>query len=91
MQPYYKYKPNTILNNDTVKLYWDRDIITDKTTPNNRPDITLTLKNQRITHLIDTSIPNTDNIGRNIQKKYKSTYRSQMKSDRCGNNIQLKS
>jgi hypothetical protein len=39
--PYYKYIPNTILENEIIKLYWDRALITDKTIHNNRPDITL--------------------------------------------------
>jgi hypothetical protein len=39
--PYYKYIPNTILENETIKLYWDRSLITDKTIHNNRPDKTL--------------------------------------------------
>jgi hypothetical protein len=33
--PYYKYIPNTILENDTIKIYWDRSLITDKTIHNN--------------------------------------------------------
>lgn len=65
-EPYYKYKPLNVLNNEQAKLYWDRDIITDKTTKNNRPDITLTLKEENITYLIDISIPNSENI----RKKY---------------------
>lgn len=64
-EPYYKYKPTSVLNNESVKLYWDRDIITDKTTTNNRPDITLTLKDRKITYLIDIAIPNSENIRRN--------------------------
>jgi hypothetical protein len=39
--PYYKYTPHMILENERYKLYWDRTIITDTTTSNNRPDITL--------------------------------------------------
>lgn len=62
IEPYYKYKPKQILENDLAKLYWDRDIVTDKTTINNRPDITLTNKLTKITYLIDISVPNTENI-----------------------------
>ena len=39
--PYYKYTPANVLENDSFKLYWNRSIITDKTIPSNRPDITL--------------------------------------------------
>lgn len=60
--PYFKYKPKNVLESDTIKLYWNRDIITDRTILSNRPDITLTLKAQKITYLIDISIPNTHNL-----------------------------
>jgi hypothetical protein len=42
--PYYRYTPANVLVNDNFKLYWNRSIITDKTIPANRPDITLTNK-----------------------------------------------
>jgi hypothetical protein len=38
--PYYKYTPASVLQNDNFKLYRNRSIITDKTVPSNRPDIT---------------------------------------------------
>lgn len=64
--PYYKYNPESVLENETVKLYWDRSIQTDHTIVNNRPDITLIHKHTKSTFLIDIAIP-SDN---NIQKKY---------------------
>jgi hypothetical protein len=39
--PYCKYIPNTILENEIIKFYWDRSLITDKTIHNNRPDMAL--------------------------------------------------
>ena len=39
--PYYKYTPANVPENETFKLYWNRSILTDKTIPFNRPDITL--------------------------------------------------
>jgi hypothetical protein len=39
---YHNYTPANILKNDNFKLYWNRSIITDKTIPSNRPDITVT-------------------------------------------------
>jgi hypothetical protein len=45
--PYYKYTPGNVLENDNFKLYWNRSIITDKTVPSNRPDITLMNIQQR--------------------------------------------
>jgi hypothetical protein len=38
--PCYKHTPANVLENDNFKLYWNRSIITDKTVPSNRPDIT---------------------------------------------------
>jgi ribosomal protein L37E len=38
--PYYKYTPANVLENDNFKLYWNCSIITDKTIPSNRLDIT---------------------------------------------------
>jgi hypothetical protein len=38
--PYYKYTPANVLENDNFKLYWNRSILTDKTIPFFRPDMT---------------------------------------------------
>jgi hypothetical protein len=60
--PYYKYIPNTILENETIKLYWDTSLITDKTIHNNRPDITLVDKLSKTVYFIDIAIPNNHNL-----------------------------
>jgi hypothetical protein len=57
--PYYRYKPANVLENDSFKLYWNRSIITDRTVPSTRRDITLTYKKTKNTFLIDIAIPNT--------------------------------
>lgn len=64
--PYYRYKPQQILENKEYKLYWDRTIQTHKTVSCNRPDITLIDKNRKQTFLIDIAIPNDRNV---IQKE----------------------
>jgi len=38
--PYYKYTPANVLENKNLKLYWNRSILTDKTIPFYRPDLT---------------------------------------------------
>jgi len=38
--PYYKYTPANVLGNENFRLYRNRSILTDKTIPFNRPDIT---------------------------------------------------
>lgn len=67
--PYYKYTPKIILENTLYKLYFDRAILTDKTTHNNRPDITLVDKLNKKTFIIDIAIPNTHNIQTTISEK----------------------
>jgi hypothetical protein len=47
--PYYKHTPANVLENDDFKLYWNHNIITDKTIPSNRPDITLMNKKTKNT------------------------------------------
>jgi hypothetical protein len=60
-----------VLENDNFKLYWNSSIITDKTIPFNRPDITLTNKRTKNTFLIDIAIPNTHNFTKTITEKQK--------------------
>ncbi|XP_049959582.1 uncharacterized protein LOC126477545 [Schistocerca serialis cubense] len=67
--PTYKYAPQNVLENEEYKLYWNRTIITDKTTPHNKPDIILTNKKKKLTQLIEISIPNTTNIQKKTGEK----------------------
>ena len=60
-------------NNNNNKLYWNRSILTDKTIPFNRPDITFMNKKTKNTFLIDIAVPNTHNLAKTIngrQNKY---------------------
>jgi hypothetical protein len=66
ISPYYKYTPANVLENDNFKLYWNRSIITDKTIPSNRPDITFMNKTTKSTFLIDIAVPNTHKIAKII-------------------------
>lgn len=67
--PYYKYIPETILEDKTIKLYWDTTLHTDRTISHNRPDITLINKTDRTTYLLDVAIPMECNIERKQQEK----------------------
>ena len=58
--PYYKYK----LENENFKLYWNRSILTDKTT-----DITFMNKKTKNTFLIDIAVRNTHNFAKTITDK----------------------
>jgi hypothetical protein len=63
--PYYNYTPANVLENDNFKVYWNRSIITNKTTPSNRPDITFMNKNMN-TFLIHLVVPNAHNLAKTI-------------------------
>jgi len=71
--PYYKYTPTNVLENENVKLYWNRSILTDKTVPFNRPDITFMDKKTKNTFLIAIAVPNTHNLAKTITDK-QNTY-----------------
>jgi hypothetical protein len=68
---YYKCTPAIVLENDNFKLYWNRSILTDKTIPFNRPDITLMNKKTKNTFLIDIAVPNTHNFAKTATDKQK--------------------
>ena len=68
-QPYYLYIPQSIIENEEYKLYWDITIHTDKTVMHNRPDITLQYKKQKITYLIDIAVPSDNNISHKYTEK----------------------
>ena len=55
--PYYKYTPANVLENENFKLYWNHSILTDKTVPFNRPDITFVNKKTKNTLKIDIAVP----------------------------------
>jgi hypothetical protein len=55
--PYYKYTPASVLENDSLKLYWHRSIYTDRTIPFNGPDIVCMNKKTKNTYLIDIDVP----------------------------------
>ena len=67
--PYYKYTPANVLENENVKLYWNHSILTDKTMPFNRPDITFMNKKTKDTFMIDIAVPNTHYLAKTITDK----------------------
>jgi hypothetical protein len=72
--PYYKYTPSNVLDNDNFKLYWNRSILTDKTIPFNRPDITFMNKKTKNAFLIDKAVPNTHNLAKTNTKNWRIKY-----------------
>jgi hypothetical protein len=63
---FYSYRFKLIFVQEMIKLYWNRDILMDRTIAHNRPDITLINKMKKTVYLIDIAIPNTPNL----EKKY---------------------
>jgi hypothetical protein len=61
-QPHYSYTPESCLENDSYKLYFDRTILTDIHIKHNRPDIIILNKQQKQAYLLDIAVPNSHNI-----------------------------
>jgi hypothetical protein len=61
-QPHYIYKPESCLENDNYKLYFDRTVLTDIHIQHNRPDIVILNKQQKQTYLLDIAVPHSHNI-----------------------------
>ncbi|KAI5753628.1 hypothetical protein M8J77_001970 [Diaphorina citri] len=67
--PYYKYEPPPVIETAKYTVYYDRTIMTDKTIPNNRPDIVVHDKERRMALLVDIAIPNTHNMESTVVEK----------------------
>jgi len=67
--PYYRYTRTNVLENENFKLCWNRSILTDKTIPFNRPDITFMIKKTKNTFLIDIAVLNTHNLAKTVTDK----------------------
>jgi len=83
--PYYKYTPANVLENENFKLSWNRSILTDKTTPFNRPDITFMIKKTKNTFSIHTAVTNTHNLAKTTtvkQNKYQELAQPKFSSEK---------
>jgi hypothetical protein len=61
-QPHYIYKPESCLENDNYKLYFDRTVLTDIHIQHNRPDIIILNKQQKQAYLLDIAVPTMRNL-----------------------------
>jgi hypothetical protein len=66
-QPHYSYTPESCLENDNYKLYFDRTVLTDIHIKHNRPDIIN--KQQKQAYLLDIPVPNSHNITQTYNTK----------------------
>ncbi|KAL3273358.1 hypothetical protein HHI36_014806 [Cryptolaemus montrouzieri] len=67
--PNYKYTPETVLEDEEHKVYWDNIIICDRPISHNRPDIVVFYKQKKKAVLLDVTIPADDNIPRAYSEK----------------------
>jgi len=65
--PYYTYKPQSVLETKSYKLYYDRHIITDRVVETNRP--VLWNKENRNVFIIDVAVSSTFNMMETIAEK----------------------
>lgn len=78
---YYRYIPKTIVENGSSRIYWDRNVLIDRTVHSQRPDICLSDKVNKKVLLINVAIPTSANIGRKHKEKidnWHSKYRKYM-------------
>jgi hypothetical protein len=68
-QPHYIYKPESCLENDNYKLYFDRTVLTDIHIQHNRPDIIILNKQQKQGYLLDIAVPNSHSITQTYNTK----------------------
>jgi len=66
---YYKYTLTNVLEDENLKVYWTRSLLTDKTVPFNRPDTTFMNKKTKNTHLIDIAVPKAHSLAKTITDK----------------------
>jgi hypothetical protein len=68
-QPHYSYTPESCLENDNDKLYFDRTVLTDIHIQHNRPYNIILNKQQNQAYLLDISVPNSHNITQTYNTK----------------------
>lgn len=69
IEPYYKYSPPNVIDDDNYKLLWDRSILTDKPIRANRPDIVFTINDLKTTYLIDIAVTHSHNMHNTYREK----------------------
>jgi hypothetical protein len=90
-QPHYSYKPESCLENDNYKLYFDRTVLTDIHIQHNRPDIIILNKQEKQAYLLDIAVPNSHNITHTYNTKINKYLRLSvaMRNLRCLEKISI--
>ena len=68
--PWWKYSPANVCENNECKLLWDFTIITDTPLQHNRPDITFVLKKKNEVYLINIAIPGDSRLSCKAVEKH---------------------
>jgi hypothetical protein len=64
---YYIFSPDPYMENDSAKLYWDKQITSYKTLEYNKPDIVLIDRKTNKGIIIDIAVPDSQNIQKTIR------------------------
>lgn len=67
--PHHVYTPQTVEENDHFKVYWDLNIITDRSVEHNRPDMVVFNKDERTAIIIDFAVPLDQNLTKTYAEK----------------------
>lgn len=67
--PHHKYVPETIIENEDTKIYWDLTITTDIGVEHNRPDMVVWHKKLKTVEIIDFAVPQDYNLARTYGEK----------------------
>jgi selenophosphate synthase len=74
------------MENDSAKLYWDKQIISNKTLEYNKPDIVLTDRKTNRGIIIDIAVPDSQNIQKTVSTKIT---KYQTSSQRTKENVEI--
>ena len=66
---WYNHKPDSVMENDRVKILWDFNIQTDHVIQHRRPDIVIVYKNERRCHIVDVAVPGDKRVEQKEQEK----------------------
>jgi len=67
---HYKHESQSVVDNSSYKLYYDKSIITRQTICNDRPDIVIPDKTIKEAYLIQVANPHSHNLHSTIIKKH---------------------
>lgn len=67
--PHHIYTPQTILEDEQCKVYWDLTVITDIGVEHNRPDMVLWDKQNKTATIIDFAVPLDHNLAKSYAEK----------------------